>query len=62
MVTIIINNERLKIILKLFFKKTPIIKIEKVDKDKKISGINIFKLVIIFNLKLALFDNYRLSY
>ena len=50
------------ILLKLFFKKTPIIKIEKVDKDKKISGINIFKLVIIFNLKLALFDNYRLSY
>ena len=33
--------------LKLFFKKTPIINIEKIDNDKKISGSNIFKLLII---------------
>ena len=36
----------------------PIIRIEKIDKDKKISGNIIFKLSIIFILKLMLFHNY----
>ena len=43
----IINELRLKIKLKLFFMNTPIIKIEKIDNVKKISGSNIFKLFII---------------
>ena len=43
----IINELKLKIKLKLFFMNTPIIKIEKIDKVKKISGSNIFKLFII---------------
>jgi hypothetical protein len=43
----IINELKLKIKLKLFFIKTPIIKIENIDKVKKISGSNIFKLFII---------------
>ena len=43
----IINELRLKIKLKLFFMNTPIIKIENIDKVKKISGSNIFKLYII---------------
>ena len=43
----IINEVRLKIKLKLFFMKTPIIKIENIDNVKKISGSNIFKLFII---------------
>ena len=47
MVNIIINELRLNIKLKLFFINTPIIKIEKIDKVKKISGSNIFKLFII---------------
>ena len=47
MVNIIINEVRLKIKLKLFFTNTPIIKIENMDKVKKISGSNIFKLFII---------------
>ena len=43
-----IIDVRLKIKLKLFFVKTPIIKIEKTDKAKKISGKSIFRLLIIF--------------
>ena len=50
MVKIKINEVKLNIILKLFFIKTPNIKIVKIDKDKKISGSNIFKLLIIFYL------------
>ena len=61
-VIIIIIDVRLNIKLKLFLIKTPIIKIEKIDKDKKISGNIIFKLVIIFNLKQALFHNWILNY
>ena len=56
-VMMIINEVRLKIKLKLFLMKTPIIKIEKIDKDKKISGKIIFKLLIILNLKLELFHS-----
>ena len=40
----IINELKLKIKLKLFFINTPIIKMENIDKVKKISGSNIFKL------------------
>ena len=47
MVNKIINDVKLKIKLKLFFMNTPIIKIENIDKVKKISGSNIFKLYII---------------
>ena len=47
MVNKIINELRLKIKLKLFLINTPIIKIENIDKVKKISGNNIFKLFII---------------
>ena len=47
MVNKIINELRLKIKLKLFFTNTPSIKIENMDKVKKISGSNIFKLFII---------------
>jgi hypothetical protein len=43
----IINEVKLKIKLKLFFKNTPIIKIENIDKVKKISGSRMFKLFII---------------
>ena len=43
----IITELRLKIKLKLFFMNTPIIKIENIDRVKKISGSNIFKLFII---------------
>ena len=43
----IINELKLKIKLKLFLTNTPIIKIENMDKVKKISGSNIFKLFII---------------
>ena len=43
----IITELRLKIKLKLFFMNTPIIKMEKIDNVKKISGSNIFKLLII---------------
>jgi len=46
-VNIIINEVRLNIKLKLFFVKTPTIKIKKIDKVKKISGNKIFKLLII---------------
>ena len=53
---------KLKIILKLFFIKTPNIRIVKIDKDKKISGISMFKLLIIINLYLCRFDNYQLNY
>ena len=60
-VTIIINDERLNTILKLFLINTPIIKIEKIERDKKISGNIIFKLAIIFNLKQALFHNWILD-
>ncbi len=47
MVNKIINELRLKIKLKLFLINTPIIKIENMDKVKKISGSNMFKLFII---------------
>ena len=57
MVETIINDVRLKIILKLFLIKTPVIRIEKIDKDKNISGNIIFKLEVIFNLKLKRFRN-----
>tara|TARA_B100002051_G_C16550236_1_gene542198 strand:+ start:689 stop:832 length:144 start_codon:yes stop_codon:yes gene_type:complete len=43
-VMIIIKEVKLNIKLKLFFIKTPIIKTEKIDKDKNISGKIIFKL------------------
>ena len=43
----IINEVKLKIKLKLFLLNTPIIKIENIDRVKKISGSNIFKLFII---------------
>ena len=43
----IINELRLKIKLKLFLINTPIIKIENIDKVKKISGNNMLKLFII---------------
>ena len=46
-VKIKINEVKLNIKLKLFLIKTPNIKIVKIDKDKKISGSNIFKLLII---------------
>ena len=43
----IINEVRLNIKLKLFLINTPIIKIENMDKVKKISGSNMLKLFII---------------
>ena len=43
----IINELKLKIKLKLFLVNTPIIKIENIDKVKKISGSNICKLFTI---------------
>ena len=46
-VKMIIKEVRLNIKLKLFLIKTPIISIVKIDKDKKISGIIMFKLLII---------------
>ena len=53
------NNEvKLKIKLKLFFMKTPIIKIEKIDKVKKISGSKIFKLFIILFYSTILNSNF----
>ena len=52
--TRIINEVRLKIKLKLFLIKTPIIRIEKTDKDKKISGNIIFKLSIIWGKSLTI--------
>ena len=55
-VVIIIRDERLNIILKLFFIKTPIIRIIKIDKDKNISGNIMYKLFIIINLYSELFD------
>ena len=47
MVNKIINELKLKIKLKLFLVNTPIIKIENIDKVKKISGSNICKLFTI---------------
>ena len=61
-VTTIIKEETLNIKLKLLLIKTPIIKMEKIDKVKKISGSIMFRLSIIFNLKLVLTHNYLLSY
>jgi len=61
----IIKDERLKIKLKLFLIKTPIIKIANIDKDRKISGSNIFKILIInfeTYLKLDLIDNLKVNY
>ena len=46
-VMIIIIEDKLNIKLKLFFKKTPSINVEKIDNVKKISGNRIFKLSII---------------
>tara|TARA_Y100001970_G_C14004524_1_gene735124 strand:+ start:495 stop:824 length:330 start_codon:yes stop_codon:yes gene_type:complete len=46
-VIINIAEDKLKTKLKLLFTNTPIIKIEKIDKVKKISGNNMFKLLII---------------
>ena len=46
-VIIIIIEDKLNIKLKLFIKKTPSINIEKIDSVKKISGSNMFKLLII---------------
>ena len=43
----IINELKIKIKLKLFLMNTPIIKIENIERVKKISGSNIFKLFII---------------
>ena len=43
----IINELKLKTKLKLFFMNTPIIKIENIDRVKKISGSNIFRLFVI---------------
>ena len=57
-VNIIIKEERLNIKLKLFLIKTPIIRIEQIDTIKKISGIIIFKLFIIFNMKQAPLRSY----
>tara|TARA_Y100001935_G_C17225922_1_gene467762 strand:- start:731 stop:1084 length:354 start_codon:yes stop_codon:yes gene_type:complete len=45
-VNIIIIELKLNIKLKLFFINTPVIKIENIDKVKKISGNSIFKLFI----------------
>ena len=64
-VMIIITEERLKIKLKLFLIKTPSIKIVKIDKDRKISGNSMFKLLIIYfesYLELNLIDSLRLNY
>ena len=58
----IIKEVRLNIRLKLLLIKTPSIKMEKIDKVKKISGSIMLKLSIIFNLKLVLTHNYLLSY
>ena len=60
-VIIIISKDILKIKLKLFFMKTPSIKIDKIDIERKISGKSIFKLFIIYfepYLKLNQFDNW----
>ena len=43
----ITNELKLKIKLKLFLMNTPIIKIENIERVKKISGSNMFKLFII---------------
>ena len=61
-ISIIISEVRLNIILKLFLIKTPTIKMMNIDKDKNTSGSNIFKLLIIFNMRIKLFDNYQLNY
>ena len=54
----IINEVKLKIKLKLFLMKTPIIKIEKIDKVKKISGSKILKLFIILTYPAILNSNF----
>ena len=51
MARIKIRDVKLNIILKLFFTKTPIIKNVKIDKDKKISGSNMLRLLIISYLE-----------
>ena len=63
-VTRIIIELKLKIRLKLFLIKTPIIKAEKIDIVKNISGSNIFKLFIINLILLIelLSHNYLLNY
>ena len=48
-VIMITTDDKLKIRLKLFFVKTPNIKVANIDNVKKISGNKIFKLLIIFN-------------
>ena len=61
-ISIIISDVRLNIILKLFLIKTPTIKMMNIDKDKNTSGSNIFKLLIIFNMRIKLFDSCQLDY
>ena len=61
-VATMISEVKLKIMLKLFFIKTPNIRIVKIDKERKISGNSMFKLLIIINLYLNRFDNYQLGY
>ena len=56
-----IKEVKLNTILKLFFIKTPSIKIVKIDKDKKISGSSMFKLFIICYLGLVQVDSYQLD-
>tara|TARA_B100000401_G_scaffold371083_1_gene270042 strand:- start:1221 stop:1394 length:174 start_codon:yes stop_codon:yes gene_type:complete len=51
MARIKIRDVKLNIKLKLFFTKTPIIKNVKIDKDKKISGSNMLRLLIISYLE-----------
>ena len=57
-----INEVKLNIILKLFFIKTPINNIVKIERDKKISGKSIFKLLIIFYFQIVLSGSYQLNY
>ena len=61
-VATMISEVKLKIMLKLFFIKTPNIRIVKIDKERKISGNSMFKLLIIIDLHLNRFDNYQLNY
>ena len=62
MVNKIINELKLKIKLKLFFKNTPIIKIENIERVKKISGSNIFKLFIMLIQTICLYSSFIVIY
>ena len=57
----IINEDKLKIKLKLFFKKTPNINMEKIDNVKKISGSKIFKLLIILIKSVNFYGNFVIA-